>query len=161
MSRGIRAHNCRDLPPFKLFLFSHFTAAAAAGWTLFWPLWHLNKHIMLLDKYCAVPLRTKAMGNRNGYNPTMTMTTSTMASSTSTALDHKVMLINMRSWPSPSFHLGLSLFFWQQATVNCEYLFACSRLFMPVASAGSSQVPQSSSCNTKKTHASAAKMKAT
>lgn len=157
MSRGIRAHNCRDLPPFKLFLFSHFTAAAA-GWTLFWPLWHLNKHIMLLDKYCAVPLRTKAMGNGNGYNPTMTMTTSTMASSTSTALDHKVMLINMRSWPTPSFQLGLSLFFWQQATVNCEYLFACSRLLLPLAARKCHRaVPPIQ----KNTHASAAKIKAT
>lgn len=25
-SQGIRTHNCRDLPPFNLFLFSHCTA---------------------------------------------------------------------------------------------------------------------------------------
>lgn len=123
MSRGIRAHNCRDLPPFKLFLFSHFTAAGYSGMVSLLATLALKQTHYVVGQILCVAVED--YGDGNGYNSTMTMTTST---STSTALDHKVMLINMRSWPTPAFQLGLCLFF---AAGNGKLQIPL-RLFAPV-----------------------------
>lgn len=102
-SQGIRTHNCRDLPPFNLFLFSHCTRDRGVGMGMVMgmgfrlaTLAFKQTHYVVGQILCIIA-RTSATGYTGTSITTATATSTATATATATpALDHKVMLINMR-----------------------------------------------------------------
>lgn len=150
-SQGIRTHNCRDLPPFNLFLFSHCTRDRGVGMGMVMgmgfrlaTLAFKQTHYVVGQILCIIA-RTSATGYTGTSITTATATSTATATATATpALDHKVMLINMRPgaiflariqapgpwpWPRSQSHLAIAI-----CHASCRLLpVACCSLLVALA----------------------------